>query len=250
MSNDANMDILETFVIPRRTMVLFLVVDTSGSMMGSKIGTVNSVIEEIIPLLKDVADKNADAQLKIAVLEFASGAQWLTPNGPIELENFIWNDMDASGVTDLGDACSKLNEALSVGKGFMKAATGSFAPVIFLLSDGGPTDDYNKGLDALKQNNWFKKAIKVAVAIGEDADKFVLEEFVGNAEAVLEARNPKMLRKHVKFVTVRASEVASKSANVGDGDYEENKQDTFIAELNNFKIEAADSADADDDDIW
>jgi len=245
------MSLLDNVAIPRKTMVLFFLVDTSGSMMGSKIGEVNSAIEEVIPELKDLSESNADAQIKIAVLEFSSGARWMTPNGPIEAENFIWNDMDASGVTDLGDACQKLNEKLST-KAFMQEATGSFAPAIFLLSDGGPTDDYKKGLDALKQNNWFKKAIKVAVAIGTDANKLVLEEFTGSVEAVLEVHNSAMLRKMIKFVSVRASEVASKSANVGSGgDGGESKQDVFIDELNNFKVEAADSADADDDgDIW
>ena len=245
------MSLLDNVAIPRKTMVLFFLVDTSGSMMGSKIGEVNSAIEEVIPDLKELSESNADAQIKIAALEFSSGARWITPNGPIEAENFAWNDIDASGVTDLGDACQKLNEKLST-KAFMQEATGSFAPAIFLLSDGGPTDDYKKGLEALKQNNWFKKAIKVAVAIGNDADKSVLEEFSGSVEAVLEVHSPAMLRKMIKFVSVRASEVASKSANVGtEEDGVESKQDAFIEELNNFKVEAAESADADDDgDIW
>ncbi|GHT01795.1 tellurium resistance protein TerY [Synergistales bacterium] len=244
------MDLLETVAIPRKTMVLFFLVDTSGSMMGSKIGEVNSAIEEVIPELKELSESNADAQIKIAVLEFSSGARWLTPERPIEAENFVWNDMDASGVTDLGDACKKLNEKLST-KAFMREATGSFAPAIFLLSDGGPTDEYQKGLEVLKQNNWFKKAIKVAVAIGSDADKSVLEEFTGSNEAVLEAHSPAMLRKMIKFVSVRASEVASKSANVDSGDDGgESKQDAFIDELNNFKVEAADSADDGGGDVW
>jgi len=245
------MDLLETVAIPRKTMVLFFIVDTSGSMMGTKIGEVNSAIEEVIPELRDLSASNADAQIKIAVLEFSSGARWLTPNGPIEAENFVWNDMDAGGVTDLGDACMKLNEKLSA-KAFMQEATGSFAPAIFLLSDGGPTDEYKKGIETLKANNWFKKAIKVAVAIGIDADKHVLEEFTGSREAVLEVHSPAMLRKMIRFVSVRASEVASRSSNVGSGDGGgDSKQDAFIDELNNFKVEAADSADADDgNDIW
>ena len=245
------MDILETVAIPRKTMVLFFLVDTSGSMMGTKIGEVNSAIEEVIPELRDMSDNNADARIKIAVLEFSSGARWLTPNGPIEAENFTWNDMYARGVTDFGDACHELNEKLST-KAFMQEATGSFAPAIFLLSDGGPTDDYKKGLDALKQNNWFKKAIKVAIAIGRDADNAVLEEFTGSNETVLEVHSAALLRKMIKFVSVRASEVASRSAYVGSGDdIGESKLETFIDELNNFKVEAADSADTDEDgDIW
>ena len=246
------MDLLETVPIPRKTMVLFFMVDTSGSMMGSKIGEVNSAIEEVIPELRELSESNADAQIKIAVLEFSSGARWLTTDGPIEAENYFWNDLNAGGVTDLGDACLQLNEKLSV-KAFMREATGSFAPAIFLLSDGGPTDDYKKGIDALKQNNWFKKAIKVAVAIGGDADKSVLEEFTGSGEAVLEVHTPAMLRKMIKFVSVRASEVASKSANIGAGDDgAESKQEAFIDELNDFKVEVADSAEVDDDggDVW
>jgi len=245
------MDLLDNVAIPRKTMVLFFMVDTSGSMMGSKIGEVNSAIEEVIPELRDLSETNADANVKIAVLEFSSGARWLTPNGPIEVENFVWNDMDAGGVTDLGDACLKLNEKLSA-KAFMREATGSFAPAIFLLSDGGPTDDYKQGIEVLKSNNWFKKAIKVAVAIGKDADKRVLEEFTGSAEAVLEVHSPAMLRKMIRFVSVRVSEVASRSSNVGSSaDGGQSKQDAFIDELNNFKVEVADDSEADGDaDIW
>ena len=148
------MDILETVAIPRKTMVLFFVVDASGSMLGSKIGVLNSAVEEALPELKSLSESNADAQVKIAVLEFSSGARWLTPGGPIEAENYVWNDINASGVTDLGDACMQLNEKLST-KGFMQEATGSFAPAIILFSDGGPTDDYKEGIATLKANNWF-----------------------------------------------------------------------------------------------
>ena len=59
--------------------------------------------------------------------------------------------MDANGVTDLGEACIQLNEKLSR-NAFMSDATGSFAPAIFLLSDGEPTDNYKYGLKKLKQN--------------------------------------------------------------------------------------------------
>ena len=39
----------ERVKIARRTMVLFFVVDTSGSMMGEKIGSVNDAIRETVP---------------------------------------------------------------------------------------------------------------------------------------------------------------------------------------------------------
>ena len=41
---------------PRKVMTLFYLVDTSSSMRGSRIGTLNAAMEESIPLLKEVAD--------------------------------------------------------------------------------------------------------------------------------------------------------------------------------------------------
>jgi uncharacterized protein YegL len=206
------MDVVE---IPRRLMVLFFVIDSSGSMKGSKIGAVNSAIENIIPEIQKISDSNAQAEIKIALLEFSSGARWMTENGPVSLDQFRWNDIDAEGVTDLGAACKELNAKLST-KAFLKEATGSYAPVIFLLSDGEPTDDWKNVLETLKQNRWFQVAWKFAVAIGEEANKEILKEFTGNMEAVLETNRAEVLKKMIQFVSVRASKVASSSSNVGD----------------------------------
>ena len=235
------MALLDKIEIPRRTMVLFFVIDTSGSMDVSKIGSVNTAIEEVIPAVREVSDENSDAQIKIAALEFSSGATWITKNGPIEADQFRWNYLEAAGVTDFGAACKTLNEKLST-KAFMQEATGSFAPAIFLLSDGDPTDDWQKQLSELKQNNWFKAAVKVAIAIGEDANKDVLKEFTGSMEAVLEVHNAAMLKKMIKFVSVTASKVASKSSNVNNSGAETDggmKQQELNESLQDFIAEEA-----------
>lgn len=249
----------EVVEVPRRTMVLFFVVDTSGSMSGAKIGTVNSAIEEIVPELKDISESNADAQIKVATLSFSTGAKWID-SAPVAAENFRWNYLDANGVTDLGEACRQLNEKLSR-NAFMSDATGSFAPAIFLMSDGEPTDNYKHGLDILKQNNWFKKAIKVAIAIGEDANKQVLADFTGNSEAVITVHSPEALKKWIQFVSVRASEIGSKSSNAGTGSSESgsgdangedaipSKQDEFVKEIQAQTADAADWDSFDDDGV-
>lgn len=243
----------EVVEVARRTMVLFFVVDTSGSMIGSKIGTVNSAIEEIVPELKDISESNADAQIKVATLAFSTGAKWINST-PVAAENFRWNYLDAAGVTDLGEACKQLNEKLSR-NAFMSDVTGSFAPAIFLLSDGEPTDNYRHGLDKLKQNNWFKKAIKVAIAIGDDANQNVLAEFTGNTEAVITVHSAEALKKWIQFVSVRASEIGSKSSNAGSGGAADggsdivSKQDEFVKEIQETKKEAGEWDTFDDDDL-
>ena len=241
------MSLTDKIEIPRRTMVLFFVIDTSGSMDGSKIGAVNTAIEEVIPAIKDVSDENADAMIKIAALEFSSGARWVTSKGPVEADQFSWNYLNAAGVTDFGAACRALNEKLST-KAFMHEATGSFAPAIFLLSDGEPTDDWTGDLAALRKNNWFKAAVKVAIAIGDDANKEVLKEFTGTMESVLETHNAAMLKKMIKFVSVRASQVASKSSNVtgsGVDMGDEQKQTEMNDNLREFAEEIAVAPDND-----
>jgi uncharacterized protein YegL len=219
-------------------MTLFFLVDSSGSMDGSKIGTLNSTMEEVIPMLRELSEENADAQIKIAALEFSDGVRWLTPSGPVEPANFRWNPIYANGLTDFGAACRELNAKLSA-KAFMSEATGSYAPAIFLLSDGVPTDEWESQLNALKQNNWFRAGVKAAVAIGGDeTDYDNLAEFTGSHEAVLTVHSAAALKKAIKFVSVRASQVASRSAAAG-AFTDAQKQDELNEALGEFKVEVA-----------
>ena len=232
--------------VSRRTMVLFFLVDTSGSMKGEKIGTVNHTMEEVVPEIKNISETNADAQIKVAVLKFSTGSEWVTEE-PVPADSFTWNYLAAEGITDFGEACLKLNEKLSRNE-FMNERAGSFAPAIFLLSDGDPTDDYEKGLDRLKQNNWFKKAIKVAIAIGENANTEVLKNFTGNVESVITVHNAGELATWIKFVSVRASEIGSKSANVDSE--QKSKQEDFVDAINKKKVDLSKKTDTTPQQDW
>lgn len=216
--------------IVKRQMVLFFVIDTSGSMQGSKIGAVNTAIREVLPELKDAG--GSDVDLKVACLAFSSGCHWMYPT-PIASESFQWNQVEADGVTDLGEACRELSKKLSKNE-FLKAPSGSVAPAIFLMSDGEPTDDFESGLAQLKQNNWFKYAIKVAVAIGDDANKDVLAKFTGNIEAVIEAHTPEALKKWIRKVSITLSQIGSKSQPVNNGQIQ-SKQDAMIDEIKDIQ---------------
>ena len=117
----------------------------------------------------------------------------------------------------------------------MQAASGSFAPAIILLSDGGPTDDFESGLKKLKDNNWFKAAIKIAIAIGDDADKDVLKRFTGTPEAVFTVHNIDALKQIIRVVAVTSSQIGSKSSTASDV----TKQEQVIKEV----TEAAENID-------
>lgn len=216
--------------IVKRQMVLFFVIDTSGSMQGSKIGAVNTAIREVLPELKDAG--GSDIDLKVACLTFSSGCQWMYPT-PIASESFQWNQVEADGVTDLGEACRELSEKLSKNE-FLKAPSGSVAPAIFLMSDGEPTDDFESGLAQLKQNNWFKYAIKVAVAIGDDANKDVLAKFTGNIESVITVHTPEALKKWIRKVSITSSQIGSKSQPINNGQIQ-SKQDAMIDEIKDIQ---------------
>lgn len=231
--------------VARRTMVLFFVVDTSGSMEGEKIGALNSAVEDVLPEIRQFSSENPDAQIKIAVLEFSDGANWLTPS-PMDVDDYSWNFLNADGVTDFGAACKELNAKLSRDS-FMGDVGGSYAPAIFLLSDGGPTDDYIGWLEELKNNNWFKKSIKAAIAFGDDANKEVLREFTGSYESVLTAYTPETLLKMIRWVSVTASQIGSKSSSVGKAGVDEatSKQDEFLEQIKNL-----DTGEDDEDLQW
>lgn len=214
--------------IARKTMVLFFLVDTSGSMYGEKIGSLNDAIRETVPDLKDLSQSNPDAAIKIAVMQFDTNVRWLYPQ-PIDSEQFRWNDLQAGGLTELGAALLELNGKLSKTQ-FMQEAAGSYAPVLILLSDGGPTDNFDSALEVIKKNAWFKHAIKIAIAIGNDADKNVLAQFTGNSESVIEVHNKSALKAIIRFVCVTSSQVNSKSSSVEDA----SKQDKVNEKIKEY----------------
>lgn len=189
----------------RKKMTLFYVVDTSGSMtIDSRIGKVNSAIENVMNKLTEISDNNEDAEINIAILEFSTGAHWVTPT-PVSPNGYVHTELKAGGVTDLGAACKALDEKLHRDNGFLDTSSGAYPPVILLMSDGEPNDNWEKPLSHLKKNGWFERAIKIAFAIADESSYDVLAEFVGTREAIIQVDDMQMLEKFIE----RASEITS-----------------------------------------
>lgn len=209
---------------PRKVMTIFYVIDTSGSMSGARIASVNEAMKEAVPLLKSVAQANDDAEIRVAILEFSSGCSWVTPSsGPVGLEELSFNPLVASGGTDFTAALRELDKKLSR-KEFLDVVTGAYAPVIILMSDGGPNADgqWPKALEQLKKNNWFKFAIKIAIDVEGGSDRDVLRQFTcgqPGEDNIILAKDTATLKQIIKKVSVRASEFQSHSKPIDtDGD--------------------------------
>ena len=201
--------------MPRKQLHVFYVLDTSGSMEGAKISTLNHAMDECTQALKTIADTNADAELKIAILEFNSGCNWMTVNGPESLEDFEYDYCKAGGLTDIGSALAELDTKLSR-KTWLKSMVGAFYPIIIFMTDGYATDDYEKKLEEIRKNKWFHNAIKIGFAIGDDADTKMISSIVGNCEAVVKTSDLELFKRLIKFVTVRSTTLASTSRTSND----------------------------------
>lgn len=195
--------------IANRPLHFFWIVDCSGSMYGEKIQVVNNAIQSTVPDMVEAAASNPFAQLLIRTLKFSTGASWIT-SAPVPVEEFVWEDLDASGVTDMGKAFDLLSAQLTI----PPMSDRALPPVLVLLSDGCPTDDYKEALDKLLHLPWGKKAVKIAISIGQDADNDVLAEFTGNRELVLQANNATALTKMIKWASTAASVVSSPASRV------------------------------------
>lgn len=192
-----------------RTLTIFFVVDTSGSMnQNARIGAVNDAIDNCIEEIKIIQNSNLGQTIKIAVLSFDTDCRWADPM-PVRVDDFVHKTLKAEGLTKFGAACKELNSKLSR-TAFMQAAKASYAPVFILLSDGGPTDSWESGLAELKQNGWFMSGVRVAIDVDGMSKRDVLERFTGNPETVLESDGPDHLRKIIEFVSITSSMVASK----------------------------------------
>lgn len=206
----------ETVEVARKVLPIIYVLDTSGSMSGDRIASVNEAMNETMEVLKDVSAKNPDAEIKVGVLKFSSGAEWVT-NGLVFMEDFYWNDLKAGGVTDFGSALNELHSKLSRSE-FLVSDTGFCVPVLMFMSDGQPTDNYEKALDNINANNkWFKHATKIGIAVGEDADRDVLGKIAGNPEAVVGVNDIETLKMLIKVASVTASMINSKSRTTAEG---------------------------------
>jgi uncharacterized protein YegL len=188
--------------------------DCSGSMrVDGKIQALNNAIREAIPHMQTVAGENPNAEVLVRAIKFSSGAQWHIST-PTPVADFTWTDLKAGGVTDMGKALNMVADQLKIPPMTDRA----LPPVLVMISDGQPTDDFGTGLRALMDLPWGKKAVRIAIAVGDDADHESLQQFIGHSELKpLQANNADQLVNYIKWASTAvlksASSPASQAAN-------------------------------------
>ncbi|MCL1992292.1 MAG: hypothetical protein FWG66_05030 [Spirochaetes bacterium] len=199
---------LDGDAILKKRLYLFFVLDSSGSMAGSNIQAVNTACKEALESEELRNAGGAAAEIYVNVLIFSNGCKWMTSE-PVPIDEFIWRNLDANGGTDLGLACRELGKKLTQEE-FLQSSGGLAPPVIMLMSDGAPTDDFDTGLAMLQQNRFYKQFIKVACAVA-GANEDTLVRFTGNKEAVIRVHTPEELAKWIKVVSLVTSKVGSQT---------------------------------------
>lgn len=185
--------------IARRPLHFIWLCDCSGSMAADgKINALNSAIRETIPHMRNVARDNPHAEVLVRAVRFGATAAWQVEE-PTPVASFDWSeDLVAGGETAMGGALNLVAQQLAMPPMEQRA----LPPVLALVSDGQPTDDFAGALRSLMSLPWGQKAVRVAVAIGQDADRDVLQNFIGNSSmAPLEANNPEALIRSLRWIS-------------------------------------------------
>lgn len=157
-----------------RKLPVFLVLDTSGSMMGEPIEAVKNGVQIMISALRQ--DPHAIETAHISVVTFDSTARQIVPM--TDLNSFQMPDIQATGVTAMGEALKVVSDCIDRDVTKTTPETkGDWKPMVFLMTDGMPTDDMSAGLAAFKKR---KVACTVACAAGANADTDVLKTITEN----------------------------------------------------------------------
>jgi uncharacterized protein YegL len=172
--------------------------DCSGSMAtAGKIQALNTAIKEAIPVLQQTAAENPNAQILVRAIRFADGAEWHIAQ-PTPVADFRWIELAARGITDMGKALMLAAGALNMPPMPERA----LPPVLVLITDGHPTDDFAGGLKALLATPWGQQAVRIGIAIGQDANLEILQTFIGNPEMrVMQANNPDQLAEQIRWAS-------------------------------------------------
>ena len=202
--------------LSKRPLHFIYLCDCSGSMAAQgKMQALNQAIRQSLPGMAEVARQNPEARVLVRAIRFADQAAWHVAE-PTPVEQLEWNDLQAGGITAMGEALELVGAALQSPPMEERA----LPPVLVLISDGQPTDDFDTALARLMRQPWAQKAVRLAIAMGHDADLEVLQQFIGpepkgggrSARRPLQASNATSLAQYIQWASTAVVGAASMPA--------------------------------------
>lgn len=181
-----------------RRLPVYLLLDCSGSMYGEPIEAVKNGVQVLVSTLRQ--DPYALETAYLSIITFDSSAKQVTPL--IELAAFQQPNIEANGCTALGEALALL--ATKVDQEVTKTTPeqkGDWKPLVFIMTDGVPTDDINKGITEFKKR---KFGMVVACAAGQGADTNVLKQ-ITECVVQLDTADSSTIKSFFKWVSASVS---------------------------------------------
>lgn len=196
----------------RRLPVYFLV-DVSESMVGAPIQQVQDGMRMIVQELR--TDPYALETAFISIIAFAGKAKCISPL--TELYKFYPPIFPIGGGTSLGVALNFLMDDMD--KNLVKTTTeqkGDWKPIVFLFTDGTPTDNPSSAF-ARWNNSYRRKANIVAISIGDNVNTQLLGQISDNVLR-LNKTDDISFKAFFKWVTASIKATSVSVTDVGDDD--------------------------------
>jgi len=139
-------------------------------MKGEPMEALNKGIDAMIRSLRQ--NPQAIESVYISIITFSTTAQVLIPL--LDLASFQTPNLEAKGQTALGAALTLVTDRIAkeVTKTTLEQK-GDWKPIVFIMTDGVPIDDWKKGLEYFASA---QTAYTVACAAGSHADTSILKQ--------------------------------------------------------------------------
>lgn len=208
-----------------RRLPIYFLIDVSESMVGEPIEQVQDGIATIVKELR--TDPYALETVYVSIIAFAGKAKKLTPLA--ELTQFYPPKLPIGGGTSLGNALTFLMNDIdaSVQKTTLEQK-GDWKPIIFLFTDGNPTDEYQTTFDRWNQK-YRKSTNLIVISLGENANMNIFGR-ITETVLVLKNTDAESFKQFFKWVTasIKTSSVSVSEANSDELQLAPIKDDTLV----------------------